>query len=211
MALRLYADECVDVRIVFALRARGVDIVNALELDLLGANDTVHADRAATLGRIVVTADTDFLSKLPAGGLIFIKPTTALGVAITKLKRIAKTRTSEEVHGRIEWIRGRQPGSSCLPTRASCSRVASPPRPCRTNQNALPDDHRKPTPHTTRKRSPALLFVQSHRHPATLTPLRPTSRETARLGPSFLGARCGRAADSLAALRAAVRFSSGAA
>ena len=104
MALGLYADECVDVRIVSALRARGVDIVNALELGLLGVNDAVHAQRAATLGRIVVTADTDFLAMLPADGLLFIKPSTTLGAAISKLETIATSRDLEEMLGRIEWI-----------------------------------------------------------------------------------------------------------
>ena len=104
MALKLYADECVDVRIVSALRARGVDIVNALELGLLGADDAMHAQRAAALGRIVVTADTDFLAMLPADGLLFIKPSTVLGAVISELETIAKTRNVEEIFGRIEWI-----------------------------------------------------------------------------------------------------------
>jgi len=104
VALRLYADECVDVRIVPALRARGVDIVNVLELALLGAQDTLHTQRAAALGRIIVTADTDFLAILPADGLLFIKPSTVLGAAIDRLETIAKTRHVKDMLGRIEWI-----------------------------------------------------------------------------------------------------------
>ena len=39
MALRLYADECVDARIAAGLARRGVDIVTAGSLGLLGAAD----------------------------------------------------------------------------------------------------------------------------------------------------------------------------
>ncbi len=104
MALRLYADECVDARIVSALRARGVDIVNAAELGLLGAHDAVHVERATALGRIVISADTDFLAILPADGLLFIKPNTPLGEAISRIETIATTGNPMQMRGRIEWI-----------------------------------------------------------------------------------------------------------
>ncbi len=61
MALRRYADECVDGRIVAGLRRRGVDVLTAGEQGLLSASDAQQMDRATALGRALVTADHDFL------------------------------------------------------------------------------------------------------------------------------------------------------
>src|SRR5436309_2179748 len=61
LPLRLYADECVDARIVAGLRRRGVDMVTAADAGMLGGADADHLARAIDLGRIVVSADSDFL------------------------------------------------------------------------------------------------------------------------------------------------------
>jgi predicted nuclease of predicted toxin-antitoxin system len=59
--LRLFADECVDARVVAGLRRRGVDIITAADECLLHASDEEQFARATHLGRPIVTADHDFL------------------------------------------------------------------------------------------------------------------------------------------------------
>ncbi|HEY4183452.1 MAG TPA: DUF5615 family PIN-like protein [Polyangia bacterium] len=90
MGLRLYADECVDGRITAGLRRRGVDVVTAADEQLLGASDDQHMERAAALGRVVLTADEDFFvivrdrfaRNVSFPGLMFLKPQADVGRAI---------------------------------------------------------------------------------------------------------------------------------
>ena len=85
MALLLYADECVDARIVAGLRRRGVDVVAAADAGLLGL---VLANRWAT-------------DRIPFPGLIFIQQKAMIGAVIRRdLWRVwfsAATRTSGAV------------------------------------------------------------------------------------------------------------------
>lgn len=57
MTLLLYADECVDARIVAGLRRRGFEIVTAADVGLLGAADERHMAQAIATSRSIVTAD----------------------------------------------------------------------------------------------------------------------------------------------------------
>jgi hypothetical protein len=47
--LRLYADECVDARIVAGLRRRGLNVLTAADENFLGAADDSHLERARAL------------------------------------------------------------------------------------------------------------------------------------------------------------------
>jgi hypothetical protein len=110
--LRLYADECVDGRIVDGLRRRGVDIVTAAEQHLLQATDEAQGARAAELGRLVVTADRDFIElahkSFAAGGrhagVIYIKPRAPIGDAIRAIALLAQGLEPAELESRIEWV-----------------------------------------------------------------------------------------------------------
>jgi len=111
VALRLYADECVDGRIIAGLRRRGVDVVTAHEQGLLGAADQEHLARAIELHRVIVTADHDFLSliqlQLETGsfpGLIFILPATAVGEAVRAIVLVATVLEPQDVANWIEWV-----------------------------------------------------------------------------------------------------------
>lgn len=93
MTLRLYADECVDARIVAGLRRRQVDVVTAADAGLVGERDDArHLAYAINLGRLVLTADHDFLrlardhsvAGTPFPGILFIAPETAVGQAIPR-------------------------------------------------------------------------------------------------------------------------------
>jgi hypothetical protein len=89
MPLRLYADECVDARIVNGLRRRGIDIVTVVDEGLISAPDETHLQRAIALGRVIMTADKDFLRLAHATatsgghhpGVLYILPATPVGEA----------------------------------------------------------------------------------------------------------------------------------
>ena len=112
MALHLYADECVDARIVAGLRRRGVDIVTAADERLLGADDETHLQRASELDRVVVSSDQDFLrlahQRAEDGadhpGLLFILPRTAIGVAVRGIALVSQAKTAQDVRSWVEWI-----------------------------------------------------------------------------------------------------------
>jgi predicted nuclease of predicted toxin-antitoxin system len=112
LPLRLYADECVDGRILAGLHRRGIDVVTAEEEGLLGATDEQQLERATTLGRALLTADRDFFaiatSLIARGesfpGVLFIQPRATVGEAVRSIADAAKTLESAEILDRIEWI-----------------------------------------------------------------------------------------------------------
>lgn len=112
MPLRVYADECVDARIVAGVRRRGVDMVTAADEGMLGRADQDHLTRAIDLGRIVLSADHDFLRLAqerveaadPFPGLIFILPATRVGDAVRAIALMAETLSPDNLKGWIEWV-----------------------------------------------------------------------------------------------------------
>jgi hypothetical protein len=112
VVLQLYADECVDARVVAGLRRRAVIVTTAADEGLLGATDEQHFARAHELGRVIVTADQDFLrlaqAQLEAGarfpGLVFILPATPVGEAIRAIAVVATVVDPEHMVNWIEWI-----------------------------------------------------------------------------------------------------------
>ena len=112
MPLRLYADECVDGRIVAGLRRRGIDVVTAAEEGLLSASDVDQMNRASALARTVVTADQDFLviaADLQARdvtfpGVLYILQGTPLGEAIRAIADAAEVLDPDDMSNWVEWI-----------------------------------------------------------------------------------------------------------
>jgi hypothetical protein len=112
LALRLYADECVDARIVAGLRRRGIDVFTAGDAGLLGRPDEIQLDKARDLGRVILSGDQDFLhlTHRRAGegiafpGLIFIQPKSAVGEVIRAVALLAELLAPEDIAGWIEWV-----------------------------------------------------------------------------------------------------------
>jgi hypothetical protein len=110
--LELYADECVDARIVSALRRRGVNVVTAADSGLLGMRDEQQLARAIELGRPIVSGDRDFLAlvsaQLSAGvdlpGLIFLLPATHVGDAVRGIALLVTILDSHDMRNTIEWV-----------------------------------------------------------------------------------------------------------
>jgi hypothetical protein len=90
LALHLYADACVDGRVVAGLRRRGIDLFTAGDAGLLGTPDECHLEKARSLGRVMLSRDQDFLllahryatEGVPFPGLIFIQPKSTIGEVI---------------------------------------------------------------------------------------------------------------------------------
>jgi predicted nuclease of predicted toxin-antitoxin system len=112
VALRLYADECIDARIVAGLRRRGVDVLTAGEEGLLSASDAQQMERATALGRALVTADQDFLVIVrdmhargaPFPGVFFIQEGTAVGEAVRNIADAAEILEPADMVNWLEWI-----------------------------------------------------------------------------------------------------------
>ena len=112
MSLGLYADECVDARIVAGLRRRGVDVTTAADQALLGAGNEQHLIRASDLGRTIVTADQDFLrmaherivASVAVPGLVFIQPGTRVGEVVRAIALLAQVLDPADMVSWIEWV-----------------------------------------------------------------------------------------------------------
>ena len=112
MALRLYADECVSGRVVAGLRHRNVDVVTVAEQGLLSASDERHVENATALGRVIVTADDDFLALAKAlgergerfPGVLFIKRDATIGDAVHAIALAAEILDPVDVASKVEWV-----------------------------------------------------------------------------------------------------------
>ena len=112
MPLRLFADECVDARVVAGLRRRGVDIITASDECLLHASDEEQFARATHLGRPIVTADHDFLrlacghweTGTPFPGIILIQPATRVGDAVHAIALLATVLNSGDMSNWVEVV-----------------------------------------------------------------------------------------------------------
>jgi hypothetical protein len=112
LPLRLYADECVNGRIVIGLRRRGVDVVTAEDQGLISAGDSDQIARAIALGRTLVTSDRDFFTiaddlmarQTPFPGMFFIQPRATIGEAVRIIGEAAKVLDAPAMESRIEWV-----------------------------------------------------------------------------------------------------------
>ncbi len=80
---------------VDGLRRRGLDVVTASEVGLRSGSDDQHMEKATSLGRVILTADRDFLviaaerasNGVPFPGLLFLKPQAAVGEVVRAVIR----------------------------------------------------------------------------------------------------------------------------
>ena len=112
MALLLYADECVDARIVAGLRRRGFEVMTAVDAGLLGAADERHMAQAIAMSRSILTGDQDFLrladkyvsTGVQFPGLIFILPSAQVGDTVRAVALLAEVLHPREIASWIEWV-----------------------------------------------------------------------------------------------------------
>jgi len=112
---RLYLDEDSMRRsLVFGLRARGVDVLTALEAGMINRDDEDHLAAATVAGRALYTlnvADYCVLhqswtsrNRAHAGIVIAPQQRYSTGEEIRCLMRLIGTVTAEEIRNRIEFL-----------------------------------------------------------------------------------------------------------
>ena len=117
-ALRFYLDEDSMRRaLVEGLRARGVDVLTALEAGMIERADAEHLAFATAAGRALVRFNVGDFARLHAawyargtvhtGIVLAPQQRYALGDLIRRLAALAAARTSEALRNRVEFLRAR--------------------------------------------------------------------------------------------------------
>ncbi len=113
MSLALYMDENVHGAVTRGLRQRGVDVLTVQEDGLAATPDPQVLDRAGTLGRVLVSQDTDLLIEAVRrqrtgesfrGVIYAAQDPSAVGGYVADLEIMAKATTLEEYADHIEYL-----------------------------------------------------------------------------------------------------------
>ena len=111
--LRLYMDHHVRAEITDGLRQRGVDVLTAHEDGAREIDDTTLLDRAASLGRVVFSQDSDFLMEAarrqriggPFGGVVYAHQLrVTVGQCVDDLELIANVCDAEELKNQVLYL-----------------------------------------------------------------------------------------------------------
>ena len=107
--LTFLLDEHVPGALDAALRRRDIDVTTVQRLELRGHPDTVILRTAASLGRVVVTFDDDYLKLHHAGqehaGIAFWTGSpNAIGSILRALVAANERRTPEQMHNWVEYL-----------------------------------------------------------------------------------------------------------
>ncbi len=98
MPVSLYFDHNINRAIAQGLRRRGVDVLTAAEDGAHRLPDDKLLDRATALGRVLVSADTDFIEEahrrqtngVPFSGVVIGRQGLPIGLCVEQLELIAK-------------------------------------------------------------------------------------------------------------------------
>lgn len=113
MSILLYMDENIPHVIAIGLRVRGVDVLTAQEDNRRQTDDSILLDRAAALGRVMVSFDADMLTigarrqreNMPFLGVIYAHPThMSVGELIQDLELIAKVGNPEDIANTVLYL-----------------------------------------------------------------------------------------------------------
>jgi len=115
MRIKLYLDEdAMDRDLAEALRQRGVDVLTALEADMIERPDAAHLEFAAEQERVLYSFNVgdfaalhhEFLSdgKHHAGIVLARQQRFGLGEQMRRLLRLVAARTDEEMQDKIEFL-----------------------------------------------------------------------------------------------------------
>jgi len=113
--VRLYLDEDSMRRsLVFALRARNVDVLTAAEANMINREDGDHLAAASALGRTLFTHNTaDYCAlhrqwiqrkRTHSGIIVAPQQRFSVGEEMRRIMRLISQRTSEEMLCRLEFI-----------------------------------------------------------------------------------------------------------
>ncbi len=113
MPIQFYMDHHVPRAITDGLKARGVDVITALEDGASELDDPELLDRAAELGRVLFTRDHDLLqeatkrqrSGLPFNGVIYAHQLrVSIGACIRDLEIIAKAGEPGDLQKLVQFL-----------------------------------------------------------------------------------------------------------
>lgn len=113
MAIQLYMDHNVPRAITDGLRARGVDVITALEDDSTELNDPELLDRSAELRRVLFTMDYNLLQEATKRqrtgeffyGVIYAHQLhVSIGVCIRNLEIISRAGEAEDLLNRVQFL-----------------------------------------------------------------------------------------------------------
>jgi len=113
MTVALYLDENMARAIAIGLRVRGVDILTAQEDNRRKTDDSVLLDRAASLGRVMVSFDADMLAigtqrqrdGISFVGIIYAHPTRiSVGRLLQELELIATVGEPQDLENTIVYL-----------------------------------------------------------------------------------------------------------
>jgi hypothetical protein len=113
--VRLYLDEDTMRRsLVFGLRARSVDVLTALETEMINRADEAHLSTAANLGRVLYTYNTaDFCilhqdwttrKHQHAGIVVASQQRYSVGEELRRLMRLIAGLSAEQMQNRLEFL-----------------------------------------------------------------------------------------------------------
>ena len=115
MRIRLYLEEDSMRRaLVRALRARGVDVITALEVGMLEREDRDHLDYATAQGRVLYSFNVgDFYrlhmaylaeGKSHAGMILARQQRYSVGEQMRRLLKLIATKSAEEMKNQVEFL-----------------------------------------------------------------------------------------------------------
>ena len=113
MSVRLYMDVHVPRAITHGLRLRGIDVLTAQEDDARRLSDSQVLDRAAALGRVLFSRDTDLLAEVTERqrsarsftGLVYAHQMhVTIGGCINDLALIATAADPTDLENRVEYL-----------------------------------------------------------------------------------------------------------
>jgi hypothetical protein len=106
--VKFYADEHIAKAVVRGMRARGVDIISAVEANMLGATDEQHLELATNNNRVVVTQDDDFIGLHAAGfdhaGIVYAKQGRSIGDIVSGLMLVYQVLDADDMRGQLEYL-----------------------------------------------------------------------------------------------------------
>lgn len=107
--IRFYLDENVQTVIAEQLKRRGIEVVTVRELGLLGDEDINHLERAAQMGYVLCTHDSDYVDLAADGrehaGIVFGQQHKhTIGDWVKLLELIHGIYSSDEMRNLVEYL-----------------------------------------------------------------------------------------------------------
>ena len=115
MTLRLYFDEdSMQRSLVRALRARGVDVITALDAEMIEREDAEHLDYATERGRVLCSFNagdfyrlhTDYATqgKLHAGIILMRQQHYSVGEQMRRILKLMASKSADEMSNWVEFL-----------------------------------------------------------------------------------------------------------